>query len=188
MANVNYKELLAQLRNRLSEVDEDRALLEVRRTELDNEAANIKATIAKLLPLSGEPASADDLSQLGFTHAILKVIELARPSRLTAQQIKEKLAEKGFELSSYTNPMASIYKILSRLEEGKKIEVEREGFNSFYKARRRTLLAAALRRRRLAAHATAAPPPSIPHPEPTPTPVTHPGLPPNLKGIGGLKR
>ena len=125
----NYKELLATFKNRLRDIDEERADLEVRRADLDKEAIHVKEMISKLMPLCGETATGEDLSGLGFTDAVLAVIELARPSKLTAQVIKENLAQKGFELSKYSNPMASIYKILSRLEEAKKIEVEREGFD-----------------------------------------------------------
>lgn len=135
MTSANYKEVLAQLKLRLNEIDAERSELEVRHADLDNEAVNVKATIAKLLPLCGETSSPNDLSGLGITDAVLKIVELNRPARLTAQQIKERLAQYGFELSGYSNPMASIYKILSRLEEAKKIEVERDGFSSFYKAK-----------------------------------------------------
>ena len=131
----NYKEVLANFKNRLREIDGERADLEVRRADLDKEALHVKEMISKLMPLCGETASEDDVSGLGFTDAVLTVVQLARGERLSAQQIKERLAEKGFEISGYTNPMASIYKILARLEEAKKIIVEREGFSSFYKAK-----------------------------------------------------
>ena len=173
MTQTNYKEVLATLRNRLRDIDGERSELEVRRADLDNEASNIKATIAKLLPLCGETATPDDLSGLGITDAVLKIIELARPERLNAQQIKERLAEKGFELSGYSNPMASIYKILSRLEEAKRIEVEREGMNSFYRAKRKI---------RLFRHAAPLPAPTpseiLEEPRPAPTPVSSSGFAP----------
>jgi hypothetical protein len=172
MTQTDYKEVLATLRNRLRDIDGERSELEVHRADLDNEASNIKATIAKLLPLCGETATPDDLSGLGITDAVLKIVELARPERLSAQQVKERLAEKGFELSGYSNPMASIYKILSRLEEKKRIEVEREGMNSFYRAKRKI---------RLFRHAAPQPPPvplaGVPEPPPIPS---------ALKGLGGF--
>ncbi len=180
MTKADYEELVTKLKLRLFQIEGERSELEVRRAELDNEAANVKAAITKLLPLCGETANPEDLSGLGFTDAVLQVIELARPERLTAQQIKERLAEKGFELSGYTNPMASIYKILSRLDEAKKIETVREGFNSYYKATRKHVYVP--RRRRVPL--TPAPAPAVGPPGYAPVPAGYtPVVPPGQKTL-----
>ncbi len=122
--------------------------LETRKSELEKEAANVRATINNLLPLCGKTPDVDDLSQLGFTDAIRRTFESYR-NRMSANDVKEELSKKGFDLTGYKSPMASIYRILKRLEEKGEIESETEGFSVYYKGKRR--LRYAIRRRRMTA-------------------------------------
>jgi hypothetical protein len=144
MEQTEYKDMVNKLRTRLSLIDSERADLDARRSDLDKEASSIKNTLADLLPLCGEVADPDDLSGLGFTNAIRKVLSLKAGEWMAASEVKESLAEKGFELSTYANPMASIYKILSRLADSKEIEVKTEMLSTRYRAipRRRRMLRA----------------------------------------------
>jgi len=135
MTKPEYKEIVDRLRIRLTEIDTERAELDVRRSDFDREAASIKDTLADLLPLCGEVANLGDLSGLGFTNAIRGVMTLRAGEWMSASAIKEALVQGGFELSTYTNPMASIYKILSRLKEAKEIEVKDEGMKTLYRGK-----------------------------------------------------
>jgi hypothetical protein len=140
MRQAEYKEMVDRLRIRLVEINTERAELDVRRSDLDREAAGIKDTLVDLLPLSGEVANPGDLSGLGFTNAIRGVLGLKAGEWMSAPDVKEMLGERGFELSTYTNPMASIYKILSRLKESEEIEVKAEGIKMFYRVKPRPSL------------------------------------------------
>lgn len=131
-----YAPMLLTLKARLGTIDAERAELDVRRSELDNEAMNIKATIAKLLPLCGETADPNDVSGLGFTDAVRQVIYLADKA-LSPAEVKEELSKKGFELSIYSSPMASIYKILSRLKDNDEVDTEMRSLTICYKKKPR---------------------------------------------------
>ena len=110
------------------------------RTDLENQLAEIHKKIAHLdealghiAPLAGFVYSTgNDISHLGLTDAIRRVLQDSN-ERLLAQDVRRLLAERGYDLSGLTAPMASIYKILSRLEESGKVLKEKEGFKSYYK-------------------------------------------------------
>lgn len=112
--------------------------LQDRRTALENELAEIKTQVAHLDevldhlgPLAGI-TSGDTLTGLGFTDAIRRVVAASK-DRMTASDVRRVLTEKGFDFSGLTAPMASIYKILSRLHEGNEIEREREDGTVYWK-------------------------------------------------------
>lgn len=138
MSIEQYKDVLLTLQRRFAEIEEERTGLEVRRTELDKEAANVRASIEHLMLLCGIVQEDEGLSGLGFTDAIRRTLGFAR-KRMSANEIKDALAQKGFDVTAYNNPLASIYTILKRLEKSGEIVVETEGFNVFYKTKRRRL-------------------------------------------------
>ncbi len=77
---------------------------------------------ANFLP---EEERAEQLRQLddlvadppGFTDSVRKVLRANRWSAATAIAVRDMLAKAGFNLSAYTNPLASIHTILKRLAE-----------------------------------------------------------------------
>jgi hypothetical protein len=119
------------------EIDSELSDLELRKSELEREKENLGAAIVKLRPLTGQPDDPNDLSQLGITDAIRQVLRIVH-TRMSAAEVKDALDKRGFPISRYNNPMASIYKILNRLAERKEILCSVEGFNVFYQGRRRT--------------------------------------------------
>jgi len=131
--------MLRTLRVRLAEIVQKRDELQVQAMELDKEAENVRATIGNLLPLCGESPDPNDLSGLGFTDAVRQVLILNK-EKMSALEVKEALEKKGFSLSGYANPLSSIYKILSRLDEKGEVTKETDGLlglSVYYKAKRR---------------------------------------------------
>lgn len=61
-------------------------------------------------------------------------LAMARQQGLTPTQIKEHIEARGFSLSEYTNPLASIHTILRRMKEADPPEVEYDEQNDTYKA------------------------------------------------------
>jgi hypothetical protein len=144
-----YKVLLTTLRTRQFVLMHEISELEMRKADMDKEMANVKATIAKLQPLCGETPDPDDLSGLGFTDAVRKVIYLSGKQRISPNEIKDALEQKGFSLSGYSNPMASIYTILTRLHKQDELEPIWEGLSVFYKAKPKKLMRRRLGRLRV---------------------------------------
>jgi hypothetical protein len=52
---------------------------------------------------------------------------------LTAKKVRDLLRSAGFDLSSYTNPLASIHTILKRLAERGEVEVSESGGEVHYR-------------------------------------------------------
>jgi hypothetical protein len=58
----------------------------------------------------------------GFTDAIRKVLELNKSRYMNPVSVRDKLKDMGYDLSKYTNPLASIHTILKRLVESGEVE------------------------------------------------------------------
>jgi len=113
-----------------------------RRTELENELAEVKTKIAHLdevldhlAPLSSIAYIETDIMGFGLTDAIRRVLTNS-VDKLSATDVKQRLLENCYDLSGLSSPMASIYKVLSRLEDSGEAEREREGSKVFYKWKR----------------------------------------------------
>jgi hypothetical protein len=100
-----------------------RAALENDLSEINTKIKHLDGILDHLGPLAGF-TNGDNLSGLGITDAIRAVLKKAE-GRMSAAEVRTALSEKGFDFSAHTAPMASIYKVLSRLV-GDSGEVERE--------------------------------------------------------------
>jgi hypothetical protein len=121
-----------------SEIWAERQSLFNRRTELETDLCEIRTKISHLDevlshlgPLAGM-ANSESLPALGITDAIRSILH-GSEVRLSAPDIRKELSEKGYDLSGLSAPMASIYKILSRLEGSDEVEREKEEGRVYYK-------------------------------------------------------
>lgn len=126
--------VLEILNGRMKAAEDKRAELEIQTREVDTEISNLSKAIHRILTLMGLN-SGEPISELGITDAVRRVV-LSNP-RMNASQIRAELEKQRFDFSGYQNAMASIYKILERLAGKGEIEVEKEGWNTFYKPKRR---------------------------------------------------
>lgn len=94
----------------------DNAVSELAR--LDAEATALRQTIAALAPLVGEVSSA------GLTDAVRSILAQA-DEPLSASDIRDRLAALGFDMKSYSNPLATIHTILRRLTETDEANVQK---------------------------------------------------------------
>ncbi|HWZ84070.1 MAG TPA: hypothetical protein VNW47_15685 [Terriglobales bacterium] len=121
-------------------ISQERSNLVNRRTELETELVEVRNKIKHLTevlnhlgPLAELPYYSDDeISNLGITDAVRLVFRY-NDEKFSPQDVRKQLGEKGYDMSSLTAPMASIYKILSRLEEAGEIEREKEEGRVYYK-------------------------------------------------------
>ena len=119
----DYKKHYWELNSERDSLIDARTNLETTLSEIKTRIAHLDEVLEHLSPLAGM-SNGDDVAKLGITDAIRAVLQWA-PVKMSAADVQRALAEKGFDLSGYTAPMASIYKILGRLVEDSK-EVERE--------------------------------------------------------------
>jgi len=93
---------------------------------------------ANFLPDSERTAELFMLDVFKVPSTITEAVKLtlfiarARDEQLTPLQIKEKAEGRGFDFSSYTNPMASIHTILKRMKDADPPEVTYNEGNSTY--------------------------------------------------------
>jgi hypothetical protein len=108
--------LLCTLRLRKLVANREKLNLEIERIS-DLFTAN-----ANFLPESERTVQLQGLEQLvadppGFTDSVRKVLRENPGHAATATAVRDMLAEAGFNLSAYSNPLASIHTILKRLAE-----------------------------------------------------------------------
>jgi hypothetical protein len=95
----------------------DNAVNELAR--LEAEVAALKQTIAAIAPLVGEAVPS------GLTDAIRTILAKA-DGPLSASEIRDRLSGMGFDMKSYSNPLATIHTILRRLTDSDEAHVQKE--------------------------------------------------------------
>jgi hypothetical protein len=110
----------------------ERQRLTARRDEIEMELHETKTKIRHidiamehLMPLADMGMFVSEITQLGLTDAVRRIMQMNKDVRLGATDVRNKLKEQGYDTSGLTAPMASIYKILSRLSENPE-EMRRE--------------------------------------------------------------
>src|SRR6202040_3363233 len=89
--------------------------LETELFELRRKITHLNEAVNHLAPLAGmEYVHEDNISALGLTDAIRTVLKNS-DVQMSPHDIRRTLKEKGYDLTGLSAPMASIYKILSRL-------------------------------------------------------------------------
>jgi hypothetical protein len=133
MTQDEYSEMWSKLLSERIELEEQVAALDNDLNEARGKLENVAKTLEYLRPLAGIPVG-DDLSKLGMTDAIRVVLEKSK-QRMSANDVRNALQGKGFDLSGYSNPMSSIYTVLGRLtaeERGAVIREQDDKRNVFY--------------------------------------------------------
>lgn len=130
--DTNYQELWNKVRDRRTELGKELVDLELRVDELRKEAAHLDQVLINLGALCGLFFEIPSIPGMGLTDAIRTVVDNAT-DRLSPTEIQQELQKKGFSFSNYTQPMASVYKVLSRLTDAKQIIQEKEGGRVFYR-------------------------------------------------------
>lgn len=124
-------------------ISQQRDIAIQRRTDLETELIDVRKKIDHLDqildhmgPLAGLSSGDDDFLKLGLTDAVREILS-GTNGRMSAQDIRDDLGSKGYDLSSLTAPMQSIYKILSRLaDDYKEVDKEKEGGRVYYRWKR----------------------------------------------------
>ena len=94
----------------------------------DQQIAALSQTMKAIAPLVGEqPPEVDDadVPPGGMTDCIRAILQRAMEP-LTASELRESLESLGFDMSSYSNPLATIHTVLRRLTESGEVETTHE--------------------------------------------------------------
>jgi len=102
-----------------------------KRTAIDRELMQQSRVIAAVSELLGETIDSD----IGITEATLMVIRGASEP-MAPTQVRDELRKVGYDIDSFSNPMASLHQVLKRLEEKGEIWAEKtqDGKKAYVKA------------------------------------------------------
>lgn len=104
-----------------TELLDRRATLENELNDVTVRLTHIDEILDHLAPLAGVVMAPNSVAGLGITDAIRTVLREAKEA-MSAQDLRRLLKEQGFDFSNISAPMASIYKILSRLVDSEDLE------------------------------------------------------------------
>ena len=134
---LDYKSWYADARTEFDNLQTQRAQLKNNLDECDKQIAALVQTINAIAPLVGEepvaaPATEEpDAPPAGITDSIRTILAEAREP-LSASEIRERLETMGFDMKSYSNPLATVHTVLRRLtESGEADAKEQDGVKKF---------------------------------------------------------
>ena len=136
MQKTDYVETWNRLKAEFMRLSEKRATLEAELSDIRDEISRLDEVLTQLAPLADQMwwiAYEDDYSKMGLTESIRHLLNRNRDQKFSAREVEKALSERGYNMSALSVPMSSIYKILSRLEEGGEVVREKDGFNVFFK-------------------------------------------------------
>jgi hypothetical protein len=119
---VDYSSWYHNAKAELAKVYQEKAGLEQALADCDTRIEALTRTIAALAPLVGEKAPTS-APAVGMTDAIRAILAQAEGA-LSAGEIRERLEALGFDMASYSNPLATVHTILRRLTESEEISVQ----------------------------------------------------------------
>jgi hypothetical protein len=130
----DYKSSFENARAELARVQERKLALGQELEQCDKQIVALIQAMRAIAPLVGEkppdlPASDAEMVAGGMTDCIRVILKKAAEP-LTASEIRESLASIGFEMDSYSNPLATIHTVLRRLAESGEVESTHEMFDS----------------------------------------------------------
>jgi hypothetical protein len=114
----------------LEKLQADRAELERQLEGLESQIAVLERTVNFLAPLVGEqPQPAIPPEGVGMTDSVREILRKS-PEPMTASEIRDSLERLGFDMKSYSNPLATIHTVLRRLTEADEVETTHEMMSS----------------------------------------------------------
>jgi len=109
-----YEGALWKAFEELQEIKKQEAELAIRKSKL-------RKTVDALYPIV-YPAAAEDIQSLSLANAIRMVVKNA-DGALPAKEIRNRLRDLGYDLSKYSNPLASIWTAAKRMIDAEELEL-----------------------------------------------------------------
>jgi hypothetical protein len=135
--SIDYRSWYQNAKAELLKLQEEKAELGRALADHDRQIAALIQTMNAIAPLLGEEPLESDTPPPGMTDSIRGILAEAKEP-LSAAEIRDRLAAMGFDLNSYSNPLATIHTVLKRLVESGEAEMkEADGAKRFAPAGKR---------------------------------------------------
>jgi hypothetical protein len=124
----DYQASYESAKAELARVQQEKASLSGQLEQCDQQIAALVQTMRAIAPLVGEepPAAGEaEAPHGGMTDCVRAILKKAAEP-LTASEIRESLEAIGFDMKSYSNPLATIHTVLRRLTESSEVETTHE--------------------------------------------------------------
>ncbi len=120
---MDYRALYETTKNEIQKLEAEKIELQLAIAERDKQIAALIQTMHAIAPLIGETPPESPAG--GMTDSIRKLMaEAGHP--LTASEIRDRLEAMGFDMKSYSNPLATIHTVLRRLADSGEVETDYE--------------------------------------------------------------
>src|ERR1700735_2476207 len=107
--SVNFQSWYENATADLAKLQAEKAELESALEDREKQIAVLERTVNFLAPMVGqEPARAAARENAGMTGSIREILKTS-PEPLTAPEIRDRLEKLGFDMKSYSNPLATIH-------------------------------------------------------------------------------
>jgi hypothetical protein len=130
--SVDYMAWFQNAKAELAEIKRETLALQAQIEERNKQTAALTQTMKALAPLIGEQPPPDvqmvadaETPPGGMTDCVRAILRKA-VEPLTASEIRESLEAIGFDMKSYSNPLATIHTVLRRLGESGEVETTHE--------------------------------------------------------------
>ncbi len=123
--SIDYTTWYQNAQAELQRVRGEKAELELAVAAHDQQIAALIQTMNAIAPLIGEEAvdlpAREEAPPAGMTDCIRNILAKAGEP-LSASEVRDRLQEIGFDMQSYSNPLATVHTILRRLTESQELE------------------------------------------------------------------
>lgn len=134
-----WKNTLKEAREQYQVLCVRRDALEVQRETVETRIMQLEATIKNLSDLASETPFEkmealviENATEIGLADAVREILKNAT-RHLTAIEIRDLLEDSNFDLTPYSNALASIHGILKRFEESGEVSLAQRGRTRFYR-------------------------------------------------------
>lgn len=118
---LDYQAWYASARAELERLQAEQSELERALEEHEKQIVELVRTVNFLAPMVGEQPLAEAATPPGGMTDCIRDLLKDATEPLTAAEIREKLEVLGFDMKSYSNPLATIHTVLRRLTESEEV-------------------------------------------------------------------
>jgi hypothetical protein len=123
VSTVQYERALAAAKRELAKLLKQRQEIDVRISRLEPTILHLESLQKRLREKAAVVSKTDYELTVGLTEAVRRTLQESHLA-LTAVEVGQRMEKHGFDLSKYSNPLASIHTVLKRLVTAGQVKVD----------------------------------------------------------------